>query len=336
MEKSNHNFKVVDTLPEMEGLRLDKALSLNSQISSRSRAENLIQENRVHVNGKAAKASHKVSLSDIIEIDFPSVKSLTLDKLNLQLDIKFEDESLIVINKPAGLVVHPAAGHENDTLVNALVAYSNDFLMKFKDQRPGIVHRLDKDTSGLLVIAKNDLVLEALAKQFKSRTVHRLYQALTVGTPFKKKDRICSFIARHPVDRRRYSSVLGKDKKTIRNINTPPSMGKWAATNYEVLKEHVSGLGLMQLKLETGRTHQIRVHLAEIGSPIVSDPLYGNPTKQKNIEGRIVRELLQEHSKRCALHATELGFEHPITKKNLSFKVDWPDHHPILDFLKSK
>lgn len=333
MENPKSDKIRIEVTTEVEGLRLDKALSMNMQIRSRTRAEALIKEGRVLVNGKTCKSSFKVSSNDIIEIELPHEKASTLNKLAMPLDVKFEDEHLIVINKPPGLVVHPSAGHENDTLVNALMAHSEEFVMKFAEPRPGIVHRLDKDTSGLLVVAKNDLVLDALAQQFKNRNVHRIYQAITVGHVPSKKGRICSFLARHPVDRKRYASVLGSDKKPIRDINQAPNYGKWAVTNYEVLTSHQSGLILVQLKLETGRTHQIRVHLSEAGMPIISDPVYGSPKKEAKIVGNKAKELLLT-SERCALHAKELGFNHPVRNTYLSFNVDWPDHHLILDYIR--
>ncbi|MFP5520213.1 MAG: RluA family pseudouridine synthase, partial [Bdellovibrionia bacterium] len=222
----------------MIGLRADKALALDSDISSRSRAAHLIDLEHIKINGKAIKLSYLIKENDEIEIHFPPVMPQELVPLDLKLDVLFEDSDLIVINKPSGLVVHPAAGHENDTLVNALLSHTQDLSMKFNEARPGIVHRLDKETSGILVVAKNDSAHEKLALQFQERTVHRIYHAIVMGTPRQKTGRICSFLARHPNDRKRYASILGRDRKPIQDINAPPEHGKWAATNFEVLSSN--------------------------------------------------------------------------------------------------
>ncbi len=211
---------------EMIGERLDKALSLMPEVGTRSQAESLIKKLQVRVNNQLEKSSYKVKPNDAIEICIPPPKTDLIEKFDLKLDIKFEDENLLVINKPPGLVVHPSAGHESDTLVNALVNHSQDFLIKFSDHRPGIVHRIDKETSGLLVVAKDDSTLANLATQFKARTVHRLYQAIVAGPPPAAKGRIVSYLGRHPFHRKKFSSVLGKDKKIIRDQNSPPTHGK--------------------------------------------------------------------------------------------------------------
>jgi 23S rRNA pseudouridine1911/1915/1917 synthase len=309
--------------------RLDKALSFLESVGTRSRAESLIKEGLVHINGKVSRSSYRVQMADILEIYFPPKASSQLVAYNFNLDIHFEDESLIVINKPPGLVVHPAAGHADDTLVNALINYSSDFLMKFKDSRPGIVHRLDKDTSGLLVIAKNDQVLEGLAQQFKERSVHRIYQAIVLSPGPNPSGRVCSYLARHPRDRKKYSSVLDKNKRVIRSTESPPAVGKWSATNYKTLKRLKDDLALLELRLETGRTHQIRVHLSEMGSPILFDDLYGNKSKETKLLKKKSLEIFPDSEKRCALHAMELGFIHPVSKQAMTFKVDWPDLEEI-------
>lgn len=308
----------------MLGLRLDKALSLLPEIKSRSRAESLISAENVLVNGKVAKSSLVLKESDQIQISFPSAEPTSLQPLDLKLDVLFEDSDVIVVNKPPGLVVHPAAGHQHDTLVNALIAHTDDLAMKFGEERPGIVHRLDRETSGILVVAKNDAAQENLSQQFKARKVHRLYHALCLGIPPKPQATIQSFIARHPTDRKKFASVLGSDRKIIRTKDSPPGVGKWAVTHYQVLKTHPAGLSYLQLKLETGRTHQIRVHLSELGTPILADPTYGSDRKLKSIHGSLNQDLLRTAT-RCALHAGELGFQHPISNQNLFFKVDWPD-----------
>jgi 23S rRNA pseudouridine1911/1915/1917 synthase len=314
---------------EMLGLRLDKALAQRVEIQTRSRASHLIEDGLVTVNGRKVKASLVLNDGDRIEIHLPEPESTDLIPYEFPLDVLFEDEHLIVINKPSGLVVHPAAGHAQDTLVNALIHHVKDLSMKFGEQRPGIVHRLDKETSGILVVAKNDKAHENLTQQFKHRSIQRIYYAVCIGVPKPPKGQSQSYLARHPVDRKRYASILGLDKK-VQTIKEPePAIGKWAVTHYEVLKSH-SGLSYCKLKLETGRTHQIRVHLAEKGTPIAGDSLYGADNKIKTISAKKVQVDLKNLN-RFLLHAAELGFVHPITAKNLFFTQDWPaDVKPLL------
>lgn len=307
---------------EMGGLRLDKALAQIPEIETRSRASWLIDEGRVLVNSKSAKASLAIKPNDLIEVDLPEVTSNELQAYDFKLDILHEDSDVIVINKPAGLVVHPAAGHEQDTLVNALLAHTQDFNMKFGDNRPGIVHRIDKETSGILVVAKNDRAHENLVLQFKERTTHRLYHAVCIGRPKTLSGTIKSWLARHPVDRKRYASVLGEDRKVITDSQAEVSSGKWALTHFEVLK-HKGGLSYLQLKLETGRTHQIRIHLSEAGCPIVGDSLYGADKKIKNVEAKDSQNDIK-NLQRFLLHACELSFTHPSSGERLHFKSDWP------------
>lgn len=295
-----------------QGLRLDKFLSSMDEIQSRSRALLLIEAGRVLVNGKSVKASYLLSGSETIEVHLPEPAPTELKPLDLPLEILFEDEFLLVLNKPAGLVVHPAAGHEQDTLVNALIAHSNSFAMKFGDQRPGIVHRLDKDTSGIMVVAKTDRIQQELSQQFKERSIHRIYFAVVCGLLRQEQGTIKSFLARHPVDRKKFASVRGRDKKNIVDLENPPKVGKWAQTDFFVEERHPSGFSYVRLKLHTGRTHQIRVHLSESGFPILGDELYGGKRKNKPVP-------------RFALHAAELGFRHPATGESLMFKRDWPE-----------
>lgn len=306
------NFTV---LPDMIGLRLDKALALLPEIGTRSRAAHLIDTNSVLVNQKVAKASVLVKDNDFLEISLPEPEPLDLQPYDFKLDILFEDKDLIVINKPSGLVVHPAAGHAQDTLVNALLAHTKDLSMKFGEARPGIVHRLDKETSGVIVVAKNDQTHEALTSQFKERSTHRIYYAVALGTAKNLSGTIKSYLARHPVDRKRYASVPEDEN--------PPTIGKWAVTHYEVLQRK-SGLSYLKLKLETGRTHQIRVHLSENGLPIAGDILYGADRKIKSLESRNTQDDIRSLS-RFLLHAAELGFTHPRTNERLHFKQDWPE-----------
>ncbi len=296
---------------DMHGLRLDKALALREEISTRSRAAYLIDGGLVSVNGRGAKASLILKIGDELEIQLPEPPATELVGYDLALDILFEDDDIIVINKPSGLVVHPAAGHAQDTLVNALIYHAKSLSMKFGEQRPGIVHRLDKETSGVLVVAKNDRSHENLTRQFKERTIHRIYYAVTIGTPKPQKGTIQSYLARHPVERKKYASILGADN------------GKWSVTNYEVVSSN-AGLSYCKLKLETGRTHQIRVHLSEKGCPIVGDTVYGADKKLKNIESKTKQSQIKNLN-RFLLHASELGFSHPTTGESLFFSKAWPE-----------
>ncbi|MDG0815037.1 RluA family pseudouridine synthase [Bdellovibrio svalbardensis] len=315
---------------EMAGLRLDKALAFIPEIENRSRAAHLIDNARVLLNGKVEKASAKVKLGDQIQINLPEPTPTELQPYDLKLDVLFEDEDVIVINKPAGLVVHPAAGHAHDTLVNALISHTDDLSMKFGEERPGIVHRLDKETSGIIVVAKNDKAHESLTSQFKERSTHRIYYAVAIGTARTLSGTIKSYLARHPVDRKRYASVIGEDRQPLIDQEEPPLIGKWAVTHYDVLARK-SGLTYLKLKLETGRTHQIRVHLSENALPIAGDVLYGADKKIRTIEQKGIQEDLRKLP-RFLLHAAELGFTHPKTGEQMFFQQDWPED--ILSLIK--
>jgi 23S rRNA pseudouridine1911/1915/1917 synthase len=332
---SNKKFKRFTYIVslEAEGQRIDKYLGSLPEILTRSRAVVLIESGLVWLNEKPnPKPSHILKINDQVTFEVPQeTDESELQPLDIDLDIYYEDEFLIVLNKPAGLVVHPAAGHAQDTLVNALVHHTDDLSMKFGENRPGIVHRLDKDTSGLMVIAKQDAIHEALTLQFRNRTIHRYYQAIVIGSLPKKTGRVQSYLARHPSDRKRYASVVGKDHKIIREQSDFVSIGKWAVTDFEVLSQNQIGLSFVQLKLHTGRTHQIRIHLAEMGHPIVADTLYGQ-RKFSSLRGELKDTI--SLFPRLALHAVQLGFEHPKSKENLKFMAPWPqDLGPILEKL---
>lgn len=325
---------------ELAGLRLDKALAQVPEIGTRSRAAFLISENSVSlIRDKTKKIilkpSYETQINDKFNIEFPDAKPTELVPLEKDLDIIFEDEDLIVVNKPAGLVVHPAAGHEQDTLVNALLNHSKNLSMKFGEDRPGLVHRIDKDTSGLLVIAKNDYTHEKLAEQFKNKTTHRIYWALCYGRFKSEIGTFQSYLARHPIDRKRIASLMDRNKKIIRQ----PSLdlnGKWAVTHYEERKYYTSGISLIHLKLETGRTHQIRVHLSEAAHPIVGDVTYGADHRLNSIKSQTLKELIRNLN-RFALHAAELGFCHPRSLKNLKFNVNWPQElQALINYLEEK
>ncbi len=313
-----HKFKFQISDTEV-GQRIDRWLSekteLKESIPTRSFAQNLIEKNCVQVNLKIIKSSYLLRLNDYVGIQLPEKKLMGLIPYNFPLDILFEDDDLIVVNKPSGLVVHPAAGHEQDTLVNALLYYTKNLSMK-NEERPGIVHRIDKDTSGLLVIAKNDFAHEHLSQQFKNKTTHRIYYAVTEGPVKILNGTYQSYLSRHTTDRKRYASRKENNKvinKFIGDIDT----AKWAVTHFKFL-ESAAGKNLFQLQLETGRTHQIRVHMSENGQTLVGDVMYGYSVKK-------MKDL---NIQRFFLHAAELGFVHPKTNENLKFLCPWPD----LDF----
>jgi 23S rRNA pseudouridine1911/1915/1917 synthase len=294
---SNFTQHFITVLPEHNELRLDKWLALQEPITSRSRAAQLISLGYVRIDGKIQKASAKVKSEMLVEIKIPDASDTDLVPLDLPLEVFFEDEDLVVVNKPAGLVVHPAAGHAQDTLVNILLHRVGNLSMGFGENRPGIVHRLDRDTSGLLVAAKNDFAHQALAAQFKAKTTHRIYWAIVSGVPKAPRGNCRSFLGRHPTLRKRRASV-------------PERTGKLAITHYRVLQALPSKLSWLECKLETGRTHQIRVHLSELGHPILGDVVYGGKYKKA--------------LSRLGLHACELGFTHPRSNKELRFRAPWP------------
>jgi 23S rRNA pseudouridine1911/1915/1917 synthase len=310
--KTSFNFKIQDVEIDQ---RIDRWLAekpeLKQAIPTRSFAQNLIEKNCITVNKKNIKVSYQLRLNDLIEIQLPEKKSIGLIPYDFPLDILFEDDDLLVVNKPAGLVVHPAAGHEQDTLVNALLFHTKNLSMK-NEERPGIVHRIDKDTSGLLVVAKNDFAHEHLSLQFKNKTTHRIYYAITEGPIIKQSGTHQSYLARHATDRKRYASKK-ENNKVIHTYRGDIDSAKWAVTHYRWI-ETSSAKNLFQLRLETGRTHQIRVHMSEAGQPLVGDAMYGYPAKKKKDLG----------IHRFFLHAAELGFNHPRTQINLMFACPWP------------
>jgi 23S rRNA pseudouridine1911/1915/1917 synthase len=296
----------------LHSLRLDRCLQELTralpEALSRSKAAELIDMGLVALNGKPTKASSKVKEGDLVFLQIPEAAPSSLQSFERPLKIYHEDSAVVVVSKPAGLVVHPAAGHAQDTLVNVLLGKFPDLSVGFHEQRPGIVHRLDKDTSGILVVAKTHQALENLAAQFKAKTVHRLYHALVYGKPAVSSGRIESFLARHPVHRKKFHSA---------------AQGKRAVTHFRVLAS-ARGLSLLECRLETGRTHQIRVHLSEKECPIVGDPIYGTPKRLKALSQELALEINALQG--IGLHAFELGFNHPVTGEFLKFHEDWPEN----------
>ncbi|MDR0298079.1 MAG: RluA family pseudouridine synthase [Streptococcaceae bacterium] len=275
--------------------RLDKVLSALTDFS-REFLSGLIGSGGVLVNGKIAKKSYKVQAGDVVSFDVPEEKTLELVAEEIPLEIVYEDADVAVVNKPQGMVVHPSAGHASSTLVNALMWHIRDLSGINGVIRPGIVHRIDKDTSGLLMVAKNDGAHVRLAKQLLEKTNKRRYLALVHGNFDKLRGTIDAPIGRHPKERKKQAVVAG---------------GKAARTHFEVL-EQFDGFALIACELETGRTHQIRVHLAYIKHPVAGDPLYGQTKTLTPNAGQF-------------LHAETLGFTHPTTGKWLEFQVSPPE-----------
>jgi 23S rRNA pseudouridine1911/1915/1917 synthase len=294
---------------EASGERLDKFLSEQEHVS-RSFIQKLIESEDVKVNRVSSKASYKLRAGDIIELSFPKPQLLDVIPEEIPLDILYEDEHLIVINKPAGMTVHPAAGNWSGTLVNALLAHCPDLPGIGDVKRPGIVHRLDKDTSGVLVVAKSDKAHQGLSKQFKAHTVKREYMAL-----------VCGKIA---TDSGTITAPIGRSNKDRKKMAVTSIHSRAAITHFSVLKRY-DRFTLLKVRPQTGRTHQIRVHMSFIGHPIVGDPAYGGA--KRAIEAADSGQLKEALSqlKRQALHAQTLGFVHPITEQYLQFSSPLPE-----------
>ncbi|MBQ1793324.1 MAG: RluA family pseudouridine synthase [Peptostreptococcaceae bacterium] len=293
MENLSFNISI-----EEEGQRIDKYLSNKIEDKSRSFIQGLIDEEKVKANGKIIKSNYKIKRNDFIEVEMPEPVELNVSPEKMNLDILYEDEDVLVVNKDKGVVVHPAPGNYTGTLVNGILYHCTDLSGINGVIRPGIVHRIDKDTSGVLVIAKNDEAHNGLAEQFKEHSIKREYYALVEGKFSNPKGTIDKPISRDKKERIKMA------------IN---SDGKRAVTHYEVLEQYDKGVSLVKCTLETGRTHQIRVHMASIGHPLVGDLVYGYKRQKFNIEGQ-------------ALHAKVLGFIHPRTKKYIEFTSELPEY----------
>jgi len=295
--------------------RLDIFISSKITDISRTRIKNLILDGFVTVNNKINfEPSKKINLEDNLIIEIPPPKKTNITPYNYNLDIIFEDDDIIIVNKPAGLVVHPGAGNTENTLVNALINYCKENLSTIGGElRPGIVHRLDKDTSGILVVAKNDIAHINLSKQFSNHTINRKYEALVWGTVRPQKGIIKSYITRS--NRNRQLMEVSQTK------------GKSAVTNYKTLEifqnNKVPTLSLIECKLDSGRTHQIRVHMTYKGNPIVGDKLYKKKNKKfKKIDVEL--NSIIKNIDRQFLHAKSLGFVHPLSNKEVHFEIPLP------------
>ena len=296
-------FTVDQSLP---GERLDVFLRRQFPAVSRGAMQRLIEQGHIRVNGKAVKPKHSPRAGESVEVHWPEARPAEAQPEEIPLDILFEDQSLLVVNKPAGLVVHPAAGHEEHTLVNALLHHCKGSLSGIGGvARPGIVHRLDKETSGCLVVAKNDETHIALSEQFAGRVVKKVYHAIVCGEVARETGEIHAAIARHPTHRKRMAVHDDSD-------------GRAAHTTYRVL-EKLKCATLVEVQIHTGRTHQIRVHFQHLGHPVVGDETYG---AQKN---KRLKELANYAAPRVLLHAKELTFIHPRTQKPLKFSAPLPD-----------
>ncbi len=285
--------------PEDAGERLDRFLHARVPDLSRARLQSLIRDGLALLNGKTTKPGAALKAGDRVSLTIPDPEPVGLVAQDIPLAILFEDEDIIVINKPAGLVVHPAAGNPDGTLVNALLHHCDDLSGIGGETRPGIVHRLDKDTSGCIVVAKHDRAHRRLTEAFSDRRIAKTYLAVVNGTPAQDSGVQRNFIGRHPVDRKRMAVLYD-------------GAGKEAVTEWERLGVH-QGCALIRCRLLTGRTHQIRVHMKEgLGCPILGDPIYGHPSRQKVGTSRLM------------LHAWRLAFNHPMSERPLSFEASVP------------
>lgn len=284
---------------ENVGKRIDSFIPSIKKDISRSMVQKLIEEKNIKINGKETKHSYKLKLNDEIEISIPEAKEIDLKAQDIPLDIIYEDDDIIVINKPKGMVVHPANGNPDGTLVNAVMAICKDSLSGIGGEiRPGIVHRLDKDTSGAIIVAKNDKAHINLSEQLKEHKVKKTYLALVRGIIKENEATINMPISRS-----------NKDRKKM-DVNKE---GKEAITHFKVLRRYKNKYTLLQINLETGRTHQIRVHLSYIGYPIIGDEVYSNGKNEWGIKGQ-------------CLHAWKLEFMHPITKEKISLEAEIPEY----------
>lgn len=301
----NNKISFEEITSDQSGERIDKFLSEKIDVVTRSFIKKLILDNAVTINDQSVKPNYKLKTGDIIKVHIPDPTETKIIAEDIPLDIVYEDDDMLVVNKPQGMVVHPAAGNYHGTLVNALIYHCGDMLSKSNgEDRPGILHRIDKDTSGLLLVAKNDIAHQSLSKQIKDHSVTRAYIALVHGNIKTDSGRIDAPIGRHPVDRK---------KMTITEHNS-----RYAATNYNVMKRY-GRYTLVECILETGRTHQIRVHMSKNGHPIVGDKTYGVKKEEFKLAGQL-------------LHAYKVGFIHPTKNCYMEFTSGLPEYFKtILD-----
>ncbi|MGO9136661.1 MAG: RluA family pseudouridine synthase [Syntrophales bacterium] len=301
------------------GLRLDIYLSLKDLGLSRSQVKKSVDDGLVRVNSFYSKVSHRLRPGDIVEIDKREPAACRALPQDLPLTIIYEDPHILVVDKAAGMVVHPAAGHFQDTMVNAILYHCQNLSGIGGILRPGIVHRLDKGTSGLLVVAKSDEAHHGLAGQFKRHEVKKTYTALVYGNPKEDEGQINLPVGRHTVDRKKMSTKSRRSKEAL--------------TTWKV-QERFGVATMLDVNIMTGRTHQIRVHLSALGLPVIGDSVYGNPKRADAVHNTFVRSKLKT-MKRQALHAARIGFVHPITREDMMFSSPPPDDMAALaDFLR--
>lgn len=291
---------------ENSGIRIDKYISGNIMELTRSAVQGLLEKNKILVNGVSVSKNYKLKSGDRIAVEIPEPRSMDAVPENIPLDIVYEDSDLLVVNKPKGMVVHPAHGNYNGTLVNALLYHCGDSLSGINGViRPGIVHRIDKNTSGLLIVAKNDKSHLRLAEQIKEHSFTREYEAVATGYFKETSGTIDAPIGRHRTDRKKMCVTTENSRNAV--------------THYSVIKQY-GGFAYVKLKLETGRTHQIRVHLSYIGHPVLGDDVYGKP--YRNLDGQ-------------CLHARKIGFIHPATGEYMEFTSELPDYfRKVIDKLE--
>lgn len=314
-QDENDTYRLVIDETQAGG-RADKVIAALCEDLSRARVQSLIEDGSIKINGLKIKSSRKVEVGDVVEITVPPIESAVIEAEDIPLDIVYEDDDLLVINKPAGLVVHPGAGNWSGTLVNALLHYCGESLSGIGGvARPGIVHRLDKDTSGLMVVAKNDMAHQGLSAQLSDRSLSRTYKAFVLKVPVPAKGTVNAAIGRHRSNRL---------KMTIDERN-----GREAITHYRVEKAFGAALSLVECKLETGRTHQIRVHMELIKHPLIGDGLYGpQPTalravmEKEGYDPKTVQKALE--FPRQALHAKAIAFIHPGSGEEMGFEIPLP------------
>lgn len=293
-------FEITDELEYLQGERIDKALSVLVDSVSRSFVQKLIREGAVFVGEKPVKANYRLRIDDVVSFELPENEEPDILPEDIPLSILYEDEDILVVDKPKGMVVHPAAGHYSGTLVNAVMHHCGNSLSGINGvMRPGIVHRIDRDTTGSLVICKNDMAHRALAEQFKVHSITRKYRAICMGVLKEDEGTIHKPLARDPKDRKRMAV-------------TKKGNGKDAVTHYRVL-ERFRNHTYIECELETGRTHQIRVHMASIGHPLLGDEVYGSGKNAYHLEGQ-------------TLHAWKLGFLHPRTLEYVEFDAPLPEY----------
>lgn len=304
------NEIVMEITPEMEGERIDKCISNYLESLSRSYIQKIIKDGKAYVNDAVVKANYKVKVDDKVQFEIPDCEEPDIPPQDIPLDILYEDKDILIVNKPKDMVVHPAPGHYEGTLVNAIMFHCKDELSGINGVlRPGIVHRIDKDTTGSIIICKNDEAHRKIAQQLKEHSITRKYRAIVYGRILEEEGTVNAPIGRHPTDRK---------KMAINEKN-----GKPAVTHYKVL-ERFDKYTYIECQLETGRTHQIRVHMTSVGHPLLGDEVYGNAKCPFKLEGQ-------------TLHAMTIGFIHPTTGEYVEYEAPLPEYFEhLLQILRTK